>query len=329
MSNQLTASYEVQLEQAKQFVLTHDDFLVVSHLSPDGDAIGSTSAMGRILQQLGKTFTMCNEDAVPRKFSILWGADHIRQATEDSGSRQYDAVITVDCADYGRTGKAAAWIAEGADLLNIDHHPTNDAFGTCALLKTDAASTTELLYDLANAMGVEWTNPLATSIYTGLLTDTGGFRYSSTTPAVMTIAAEMLRYGVEGSVLAERMLETVTLSHLQLLRHALGTLSFTPDKRIAWMGIRLEDLKQTGASEDDMDGLVNYPRTIEGVEIGIFVKEKSEGIFKASLRSNGADVSAIAQRFGGGGHVRAAGCALKGNYEEVVKSLVEEAGKAL
>ncbi|GIP36859.1 phosphoesterase RecJ-like protein [Paenibacillus sp. J31TS4] len=326
---QRTEDYTRQLEAAKTFILEHDQFLVVSHLSPDGDAIGSTSAMGRMLKQLGKQFVLCNEDPVPRKFETLWGADAIRQAGVEAPESRFSTVITVDCADYSRTGRSAEWIAEGADLLNIDHHPTNDGFGTCTLLKPQAASTTEILYDLAVSLGVAWTEPLATSIYTGLLTDTGGFRYSSTTPAVMRIAAEMLEHGAQGSVLAERMLETVTRSHIGLLGKAIDSLSFSSDGRIAWMGVHLQDLEEAGASDEDLDGIVNYPRNIAGVVIGIFVKEKEPGVFKASLRSSGADVSAIAQRFGGGGHIRAAGCTLRGSYEDVVAQLVTEAGKAI
>lgn len=331
--SELKPEYRRQLEEAKAFILNQDRFLVVSHVNPDGDAIGSTLAVGHMLKQLGKSFHMINEGQVPGKFGMLPGMPEISNflEMEAQGNRlAFDCVISVDCADYERIGRVVDWFPDSVPLLNIDHHPTNDSFGTAVLLRPDAAATAEVLYDLAYVLGIQWEKPVAQCIYTGLLTDTGGFRYSNTTPKVLNIASEMLRYGVNGNELADQLLERLTFSSVLVLKKALAQLDFTPDKRIAWMSVSLDDIREAGADSGDMDGLVNYPRNIEGVEVGILFKQADSTKYKVSLRSAGkADVAAIAQLFGGGGHVRAAGCTVSGTLQQVIDQVVAEVGRAL
>ncbi|MDF2927276.1 MAG: exopolyphosphatase [Paenibacillaceae bacterium] len=320
--------YRQQLEDAKAFIHTRDRFLVVSHVSPDGDAIGSTLAVGQMLRQLGKSFKMINEGAVPVKFHMLPAHEQVLNYTEasQSGTKpEFDCVIAVDCADYERIGRVSEWFPNQVPLLNIDHHPTNNAFGTVNLLRENAAATAEVLYDLAVALNISWNKPLADCLYTGLLTDTGGFRYSNTTPMVFSIASELLHYGVEGNELADQLLEKLTFSHVMVLQKALAKLTFSPDRKIAWMSVNLTDVQESGADNADLEGLVNYPRNIEGVEVGLLFKQSSEQTYKVSFRSAGnADVAAIAQHFGGGGHVRAAGCTVSGTLESVVEQVLAE-----
>lgn len=332
MTASVPLPYERQLEQAKSFLLKNDRFLVVSHVNPDGDAASSTLAVGYMLECLGKSFVMANEGSIPAKFHRLWKCEHVidYSKTKPEGSPAFDCVISVDCADYARIGEIRSWFSTDLPLLNIDHHPTNDGFGTVNVIKPDAAATAEILYDLASMLGVNWEVALAECIYTGLLTDTGGFRYSNTTPKVMRIASQMLEYGVNGNEFADQLLERMTFSQVSLLRKALSNLSFTPDKQIAWVSVSLDDIRETGASNEDLEGLVNYPRNIEGVEVGILFKQVEADKFKVSLRSAGkADVSAIAKSFGGGGHKRAAGCTLQGDLKQVVSQMLKEVGMAL
>ncbi|NEW05592.1 bifunctional oligoribonuclease/PAP phosphatase NrnA [Paenibacillus sp. SYP-B3998] len=324
------SAYSKQLETAAKFIEQHDDFLVVSHIQPDGDAASSTYVTGWILTQLGKTFTMINEGEMPSKFSYLWGSNHVINYSKEPPQKQYQTIISVDCADFSRMGRISTLFDDHAELLNVDHHPTNDRFGTCHLIKHDAAATVQILYDLAIHMDLEPTLPFGECIYTGLLTDTGGFRYSNTTPEVMQIGATLLKLGVQGSVIAEKVLERLTYSQTVLLQRALSTLSFAHDRKLAWLAVSLEDLELTGASSDDLDGLVNYPRNVEGVEVGMLFKQKAIGIIKVSLRSAGqVDVAQIAQSLGGGGHVRASGCTIHGTLEEAVARMVQEVGKEL
>lgn len=322
----LSEQNSFQLEQAKRFILNEDNFLVVSHVQPDGDAISSTIAMGLILQSLNKSFIMINEDKAPLKFEYLSGYEKIQNASMfDTVPRQYRNIIAVDCADYSRIGIVQNWFESNPIILNIDHHPTNDQYGAISLIQDKAAATAEILFYLIEALEVEWTPSLAESIYTGLLTDTGGFRYSNTTPGVMKIASRMLEFGVKGHQLAEHLLEKIAFSHISILKRALTSLSFAANNQIGWMLVRQEDIIQSQASNEDLEGLVNYPRNIEGVEVGLLFKEINSEVVKVSFRSAGkVDVAAVAHRLGGGGHTRASGCTLYMSLDEAVPYIIKE-----
>ncbi|MEV3550756.1 bifunctional oligoribonuclease/PAP phosphatase NrnA [Paenibacillus larvae] len=317
-------SYEAQLDQAKRFIEERDDFLVVSHVQPDGDAAASTLAVGWLLRRLGKQVTLINEGSLPVKFSDLVHFADVLNYSNQCPNRTYQSIITVDCADFPRIGEVASLFAPSPDLLNIDHHPTNDYFGTCQLIKPDAASTTQILTDLMGRFPFPLEVKCAECLYTGLLTDTGGFRYSSTTERVMQIAADLLALGVNGSVLAEKYLERMTYAQVELLKRALSTLTFSADRKIAWLSVTVREIEELQATSDDLDGLVNYARNIEHVEAGLLFKQRDEQTVKVSLRSNGqANVAEIAQSFGGGGHIRAAGCSVQGTLEEVINQVVD------
>lgn len=327
MSPRQAIPYEEQLAAARAFIEANDHFLVVAHVSPDGDAAGSTSAVGWMLDRLGKSYTMINEGEMPAKFSFLWGMDRVLHLDSISSPKSYDCIISVDCADEKRIGKVKELFADDFKLLNIDHHPTNDYFGDAQLIKADAAATVEILFDLAKTLRLPIETEFAASIYTGLLTDTGGFRYSNTTPKVMRLASELLSCGVNGSALAERLLEKITFSHITVLKKALRTLSFAYDRKVSWIIVSHEDIRETGATPEDLEGLIAYPRNIEGVEVGLLFKQLDEQTVKVSFRSNGrVDVAAMAKSFGGGGHVKAAGCTMIGELAQIVEQVVKEAG---
>jgi bifunctional oligoribonuclease and PAP phosphatase NrnA len=319
-----------ELMEAVSFIHERDDFLVVSHVQPDGDAISSTVAVGWLLSKLGKKFTMLNEDPVPSRLHFLWNSVDIHTTGEEQPERHYRHVICVDCADYARVGKAKRWFAPDAQLLNIDHHPTNDGFGQVNLLKFHAAATAEILFELLDKLELALDIDIATAIYTGLLTDTGGFRYSSTSPQVMAMASRLLEVGVNGPELAEILLERMTMGQLRITQRGLSRLSFSPDQQIGWLWVNSEDLEETGATNEDLDGLVNYPRNIEGVEVGLLFKQNGQESVKVSMRSTGlVNVAAVAQQFGGGGHVRAAGCRLTDPLPDVINKVISVVQKAL
>lgn len=325
-----TGSYGQQLTEALAFIRERDDFLVVSHVQPDGDAISSSCVVQWLLDKLGKKSAAINEGAVPNRLIFLDKADGIINWKAAAPERTYKSIITVDCADFQRIGAVSALFAEGYELLNIDHHPTNDGFGTVNAIRTEAAATVEVLYDLIQQAAIPLDLGAAISIYTGLLTDTGGFRYSNTSPHVMEIASHLLAIGVNGHKLADELLERMTMPQLKLLQRGLSRLMFSEDGRLSWLYITPADLLETGAAGEDLEGLVNYARNIDGVEIGILFKETGDGAIKASLRSAGqANVAAIAQSFGGGGHVRAAGCRLDGPLEAAISRIVQASRKAM
>jgi phosphoesterase RecJ-like protein len=312
-------SYEQMLEASAHFIRTHDDFVIVSHLNPDGDAISSTCAVGWLLSQLGKRYIMVNEDTIPDKFEYLPGVEALHRFDAEA-YRVFDqgAIISVDCADFSRIGAPSALFKNEIPFLNIDHHPTNDFFGDTHLIRTDAAATAEILFELIQHLGLTLDGSVSNALYTGIMTDTGGFRYSNTTPNVMQMAATLIASGAQGHILAEKLLESMTYSQLELLKRSLNNLHFREDKRVAWMSVSLADIAATAAVIADLEGLVNYARNVEGVEVGLLFKQQADNAYKVSFRSAGlVDVASIAKSFGGGGHKRAAGASLEGSLEEV------------
>jgi phosphoesterase RecJ-like protein len=311
--------YEQMLEHAVQFIRSQDDFVVVSHVNPDGDAISSTCAVGWLLDRLGKSYVLVNEDVVPPKFDYLAYQSKIATADSDVYAQaSKGAIISVDCADFSRIGAPSHQFPAGIPMLNIDHHPTNDHFGTASLIQPTAAATCEILFELIQAFGFSLDREIANTLYTGLMTDTGGFRYANTTPGVMQIAADLLAAGAQGAVLSEKLLESMTYSQLDLLRRSLNQLQFSEDRRLAWMVITTEDIQETHAVNSDLEGLVNYARNVEGVEVGVLFKQVNEETYKLSMRSAGlVDVAKVAKMHGGGGHHRAAGVTMQGNLADI------------
>ncbi len=324
MSAMISLTFAQNLTIAAEFLQKNDNFLVVSHLSPDGDAISSTAAIGFILQELGKKFILINEGRTPEKFKSLLGEQEIINFSKQKLQSRYTYAILVDCADYARIGEVKQALSDDAMILNIDHHSTNESYGTFNLLKTDAAATVEIIHELAEKLNMTWSKPLASCIYAGLLTDTGGFRYANTTPKVLSIAEHMLRVGADGPKLAQQLLEVMSYQQVQLWRAVLATLSFSHNRRIAWVTVDAETLQSLGAMDEDTEGLVNIPRNVAGVEIGILFKEIATHEIKISLRSNGTiNVAQLAKRFGGGGHVLASGCTLRCSIGEALHQVLE------
>ncbi|MBU8711365.1 DHH family phosphoesterase [Brevibacillus parabrevis] len=308
---------QATVEEAARFLREHNRFLVLSHISPDGDATGSALGVVLMLEQLGKEYVVVNEGETPLKFNFLPRFDRLRDLRKQPLAETFEAVIAVDCADESRMGDVRSLFASGAALLNIDHHPTNDDFGTVNLVRPEAAATAEILFDVAEQAGIAFNEELALCIYTGLLTDTGGFRYSNTTPRVMEIAARLLSYGVKPGEVAERCLEEITFAHVKVLRRALQTLELSHGSLVASIAVSAGDFSEANAQREDAGGLVNYCRNIEGVEVGVSFVEAEPGVVKVSMRARDrVDVSAIAKQLGGGGHAKASGCTVKGTIAE-------------
>jgi len=323
-------SYEQSLQQTREFLLEHDDYLVVSHVQPDGDAVSSTLAVGWLLSCLGKKYTMINEGPIPTRMEYLWHSSEIINMSTAESLDTYSNVICVDCADFQRVGMTQRYFAKDALIVNIDHHPTNNGYGSVTLIKPDAAATAEILFDLLKTFEVEWNLDIATAIYTGLLTDTGGFRYSNTSSKVMSAVSELLGLGVNGPELAETLLEEMTLPQVKVLNRALNTLELSSEGDIAWVYVTPQDMIDCSAANEDLEGIVNYPRNIRGVEVGILFKVIHDNAVKVSLRSAGkVDVAALAQIFGGGGHTRAAGARIEAALEQVIPQVLEEVRRHL
>lgn len=317
-------------QQAAGFIEAHHSFLVVSHVQPDGDAIGSTLAVAHLLKQFGKQYVLTNDSPVPEKYRFLDMAGDILPWEAAKSKGGFHAVISVDAADRQRLGAVEEVLEQGFPLLNIDHHPTNDRFGSVNVVVDDKAATAEILYELIEYLELEWDQAFAEAVYTGVMTDTGGFRYSNTTPEVMKLAAQLLHYGVVPGDIADRVFETISYAKVLILKEALNSLVVSDDGQIAWLSITAEQMKQTGAKEEDLGGIVNLARNVEGVEVGILLKQVDERGVKVSLRSRKkVDVAKVAKELGGGGHARAAGCYVEGSLNEVEQTVLEAARRAL
>ncbi len=313
---------------AADFFQAHDDLLLLVHEKPDGDALGSVLAAAHLLQKLGKTVTLVNDDPIPDKFKFLPLADRFQLPEQVAG--KFDRVISFDCGDRKRLGRSASLIAESAQLLNVDHHVTNDKFGTENLVDLEAAATCQIVFKIAYQLQMELDLDTATCLYTGLMTDTGGFRYSNTSEEVLLIAANLLTKGVSPYKIVDRVMETISWPQLLLIRAALDTLGRDDSGQIAWVTITRQMVDTAGGCDEDVEGLVNYPRNVEGVEVGISFRESSPGRIKVSFRSKYVvDVGAIALEFGGGGHARAAGCTLEGELSAVQEKVLARVGEAV
>jgi bifunctional oligoribonuclease and PAP phosphatase NrnA len=321
---------EEAVKRVADALQTSSSWLIVTHERPDGDALGSALAMAHILSVLGKEWTFLVGEEVPIRFEFLPMYDRIQMiSSTDIG--QYSHVVAVDCADERRFAPVVKAMSSDAFVVNIDHHQTNPRYGVSACVDPEAAATCELMFHVAKQLGIPLETDLAKCLYTGILTDTGGFSYPNTTQTVHLIAAELIGCDVQPYDIAEPALEARTRQQMKLLQLALGEMYISDSGRYAFISVDRKMLQQAAASEDDVEGLVAFARSVETVEIGVLLRERPDGSVKASLRSKRlVDVASLAQQFGGGGHARAAGCVLDGplsmarqKIEAVVSSALE------
>ncbi len=309
------------LQKIGDVIRDHGTFLVVSHKDPDGDAIGSSLALYRLLKEMDKVVYVENPThPLPRIYSFLEDFDKVKPI---SNSVDVEVVFVVDTADMPRCGLSEEYIKDRL-VVNIDHHKTNTKFGDINLIEPEAAAVGCILWRLFTANGFDISKATATYLYVSLLTDTGSFRYASTTPETFRISAELLERGVEPWYVAYNIYETMELKVLKLLGLVLGTLETYHDGKLAIEYVTREMFEKTGTGREDSEGFVNYARGVYGAEVGALLREDGENFFKISLRSKSdVDVSKVAALFGGGGHKNAAGCEIEGSLEEVKKKLVD------
>jgi len=290
-------------------------FLIACHENPEGDAIGSELALALALRKMGKTAAVLNADPVPGNLMFLPGADTV--VREEDGSR-YEVAVVVDCGSPERTGSVQEELRKPPLMVNIDHHRTNGCRGDHCLVDPEAAATGMLIYRILDAMGAEIDYDVAVNIYVAILTDTGSFHYSNTSPEAFHIAGEMVRRGIDPWAVAEMVYESRSADRLRLLGRVLASLEIGPGGKVASITTMKKDLADFSAGKDALEGYINYPRSVIGVEVAVSFREEGEREFRVSFRSKGrVDVSAVAQSFGGGGHRNAAGCTVRGSLSEV------------
>ena len=307
-------------KQAADFLLAHDDYEILTHANPDGDTLGSGFALCMALQSLGKNARVITS-GIPKDFVFL---------TEGVKSQDFEAatVVSVDVADEKLLGDFREAYS-GRIALCIDHHCINKVDAPLKCVYPDAAANCEILFDILPMMGVPVAGDIAKCLYTGIATDTGCFKYGNTTSRTLRVAAELLDAGVDAPAINKVMFDTKSKKKLRLEQEVYSGMEFYADDRCAIITVTREMLKNLGATDEDAEGLANLPREIEGVRVGITLREKEEGLFKISVRSDSeANAAALCARFGGGGHIQAAGCTIRGTREEVIamlKAAVDEA----
>lgn len=306
------------LSQVVELIENKQRFAITSHIRPDGDGLGSALGLYWLLQSLNKDAEIILHDPVPHSYLPLPGAETIRVTQEID--RPYDAIFVIECSDIGRPGLAGL---DKVLVVNIDHHATSGLFGNINWIDATASAVGEMIYNLCKAIGGRITKEIAECVYTALVTDTGSFHYSNTTERTFKVASELVKAGAKPEKVAQNVYSCYPWAKIKLLGEVISTVQRDESGRIAWLRQTIDMQDRTGANEEDGDGFVNLPLSAQEVEAVAFLKESEPGIYRTSLRSKGdINVARIAEKFGGGGHRNAAGCTLRGSWDEAETAIV-------
>lgn len=316
------------MEQILDQLIKSKQVLLVSHINPDGDAIGAMLGLGLALETMKKKVQFFNQSPLPAVYQFLPSIHRIKRDPGDIKS--YDTAIVLDCSDLQRIGDFSETVSQIPSVINIDHHVTNTRFGNYQLIDAKASATAEIVYRLISKMEIQITMAMAYSIYTGIMADTGSFRFSNTTPEAFRISHEMVLAGADPHTVAHHVYETISLSRIKLLTMLFDTIELSEDGAFSIMTLTQNMLSASGTEIADLNGLINYAKRIENVKVAALLYERRNGKkpghtgshYHVSLRSDGSvNVSNIAASFGGGGHISAAGFEVYATLPELKKRL--------
>ncbi|MBQ7060416.1 MAG: bifunctional oligoribonuclease/PAP phosphatase NrnA [Clostridia bacterium] len=310
------------------FIREGERFTLLSHISPDGDTLGSALAIMHLLERLGKTVEAVCANPVPKIYAFMPGSEKVLLPEDAKG---YERVISVDCADTPRFGRAIRFFAEAGETAAIDHHITNPGFAGVNLIVPDAAATAEIVYELFLAMGMSVDPAVASCLYTGIVTDTGNLSYSNTTPNALRIIADFVEKGlVDISDLNRRIYRTVPYAKTRVQGWVTSNIRLECGGAVGIGILTRARMLEFGATNEDCEGIVDCVRDIDCVKIGVFIREGADGSYKVSLRSKTVgDVGRIAAKHGGGGHARAAGYTARESLSTVIADIIAEAEEEL
>lgn len=304
----------------------YNSFIITSHVSPDGDALGSSIALGLALKKLGKKVIYNIDPSLGDKLSFL---TDITQLSPNKNINKYDVAICLDCSDINHLYDSNS-IKHGEQIINIDHHINNHRYGSINFIDSKAGATGEIIYDLIKQLGVDVDKDMAIALYTAIVTDTGGFKYSNTTSRTHLITSELLKLPISPWKINKKLFDEHSKSKIFLIGKAMNSLRLYFNGKLALIQINLNDLEEVGATPGDIEGIINYGRDIIGVEVAVLIKENKPGEYKVGFRSNEyIDVGEIALSLGGGGHIRASGCTMRGNIDDIIEQLKEIISKKL
>ncbi len=302
---------------------------ILTHKSPDGDAIGSVLAMKMALQEAGVKTRIFNRHEVPQVYRFLPGWEEIEVVEKLDPASLPGCVLVLDASDFERVSLFHQ-VPEDTTVVLIDHHRPREPFGDLRLVDTSSASTGELVLRLLEANGVKISPDMALALYTAVFTDTGGFRYPNTSAEALYAGYKLASYGADPTLVPFHVYSNYPGNRHRLLGLSLNTLGWSEDGLVAWMEVTLEMFRETGTKAEDTEDFVDFPRSIKGVEVALFFREREVGGVKVSLRSKSwMNVAAVASLFGGGGHRNAAGCEIDASLEEAKSMVKEEVFKAL
>ncbi|MEI6601899.1 MAG: bifunctional oligoribonuclease/PAP phosphatase NrnA [Clostridia bacterium] len=294
---------------------------ILTHVSLDGDCLGSSIALGLELRRLGKAVYVLTDAPIPGALRFLPGKDLVIQALPDGFT--YDMAIALDCGDKERFQDRKKHFALARVTANIDHHGTNAGYAQLNCVDKHSSSTAELVFELLKGMGAAITTDIAVCLYVGLVTDTGGFKYGNTNEATHICAAELLGYGLNIATLSQDIFVYETESMLRLKARALSSLRLEYDKRLAIVSVSMKDFADCQAEKSETEGFADFGRALPSVFASVALREFEQDKIKISMRSKGAyDVSRIAQKFNGGGHINAAGCSIDDTLENAIARII-------
>ncbi len=303
----------------KKLITEGRNFLVTTHIDPDGDAIGSAFALAFSLQSLGKTATVYLDHQLPYRYEFLPSPGVVHSLPR----KRFDAAFILDCGSLFRTGKEHETIAEMKPLVNIDHHDTNDLFGTINVVDNKASSTGEIIHRLLKYLKIRFDENMAVNIYTAVFTDTGSLRYENTSLSAYRVCEDMVKAGANPAHIARMVYENHPKERYLLLGEVLCTLA-TYNGTVAMAYVTGDMFEKTGTNSEFVDGFVEFIKEIRGIEVAVLMRELGKDLYKISMRGKGIiDVAAICNMFGGGGHRNAAGCRIQGTMEEARHKLLE------
>jgi phosphoesterase RecJ-like protein len=312
-----------------QTIKTNKRFLISTHVNPDPDALCSELALAVYLRSLGKTVSIINDQTVPSRYQFLSGIRRVKHYQENK-KVTYDVAIVVDCGEFDRIGRVGHLIQKDKALINIDHHITNDLFGSINLVRPRASSTTEVLYELLTKAQYSFTKDFAIHLYTGIVTDTGSFRYENTTARTHAIASELIKFNFSVSQLYKKLYETVSYNDLKELTKVISRSDMYFNKRVVCVALNKKMLSKFSGDFDLRDTIFKFLRSMKNVDVVIIFTEIERNKTRVNLRSSDKfDVAKLADYFNGGGHHRASGCVINDNIARSRKKILNRIRKVL
>ena len=313
---------ENKLESIAEIIKEYDNYILIGHILPDGDCLGSMIALFLGLEKMGKSVEMYLHDPTPSIYQYLASASAIKKLSPTVSNDK--KLIFLDCSELERVDQEISYFKDANLFINIDHHLGNTLFAKYNHVDTKAAATGEIIYDLLKKLNVEIDSEMAEALYIAIIMDTGNFQYSNTKSKTFKIAAELLDAGVDLEKVRTNLFESKSMKELALTKLALESIKRTSDGKIAWITLKHDEVNALGLEDYHPEGIISYARAIKGVEVGVLFREISPDVVKIGFRSKGdLDVSLLAAKFGGGGHKQASGAKQTGEIDEVINRVID------